>query len=312
MVGDNGSMTNSQAGALPGIPSGAQSAVQRLTAADVAKSWPVPGPRDHKYTRGVVGLIAGTTAYPGAAILAASAAVKTGAGMVRYLGPESVARMVITARPEVVAAPGRVQAYVLGPGLPGEGDDDGQSQRARSALAAVSGKLLGVQDPPIPAVVDAGALPLVTDTLPAWVVLTPHAGELARLLQARGEKVDRIAVEDEPLRWARRAQELTGATVLLKGAMTLVVGPGGATFSQADAPAWLATAGAGDVLAGLLGAMLAAHSAAVVSDPALAAQVAAGAALVHGYAAGRASQGGPLAALDVANAIPATLAALLN
>jgi len=99
--------------------------------------------------------------------------------------------------------------------------------------------------------------------------------------------------------------------VLLKGHTTLVVGAGGAVFAQDDAPAWLATAGAGDVLAGLLGALLAAHADDVVADPALVPAVAACAALVHGRAARTANPDGPVAALDVARALPGTVRALL-
>ncbi len=87
-------------------------------------------------------------------------------------------------------------------------------------------------------------------------MLTPHAGELASLLAARGLAVERADVEAEPLRWAREAQRLTGAAVLLKGPVTIVVGTRG-VLSQADGTPWLATAGAGDVLAGVLGALIA-------------------------------------------------------
>jgi len=285
-------------------------AVVRLEDHDVAATWPVPSARDHKYTRGVVGVVAGTAGYPGAAVLAASAAVLAGAGMVRYRGPEAVGRAVVGARPEVVTVGGRVQSWVLGPGLPADGPDDGQRDRARAALAAASGRLSGATAP-VPAVVDAGALGLLDRPCPAFVVLTPHAGELATLLAARGEDVDRERVEAEPLRWARRAHELTGATVLLKGGATIVVGPGRTVYAQADAPPWLATAGAGDVLAGLLGAMLAARAEEVVARPERAAEVAAAAALVHGRAAEHANPGGPVAALAVAAALPATIARLL-
>lgn len=289
-------------------------ALRRLEDADAAARWPVPGPTSHKYTRGVVGLVAGTPTFPGAAVLAATAAVRAGAGMVRYRGPDDVARAVVAARPEVVPAGGRVQAWALGPGLPGSegaGQDAGQHARVHEALAAASGRLArDVAGPPVPAVVDAGAISLVEHACPPWVVLTPHAGELAALLRARGEDVDRAGVEAEPLRWARRAHALTGATVLLKGSATVVVGEG-TVLSQADAPPWLATAGAGDVLTGVLGALLAARSEEVVARPALAAELAAVAALVHGRAASRACPGGPVAALDVADAVPATVAALL-
>nr|WP_246256190.1 NAD(P)H-hydrate epimerase [Isoptericola halotolerans] len=296
--------------ALDGPP-----ALRRLEAADVGRAWPVPGPADHKYTRGVVGVVAGTAAYPGAAVLTTSGAVRAGAGMVRYRGPGAVGQAVVAARPEVVVGPGRVQSWVVGPGIPSGPDqppdaDDGQHERGGAALAAARGELAGVREP-APAVVDAGGLALLGDRCPPWFVLTPHAGELTTLLRSRGEDVRRHEVEAAPLRWARRAQELTGATVLLKGGVTVVVGPRGA-FSQADAPGWLATAGAGDVLAGLLGAMLAARSAEVVEQPTLAAEVAAAAALVHGRAARRANPGGPVAALDVAEAVPATVAELVG
>ena len=299
--------------------------VRRLEPADVAALWSVPGATDHKYTRGVVGVVAGTPTFPGAAVLATTAAVRTGPGMVRYGGPDDATRAVLAARPEVVPAAGRVQSWVLGPGVPavpGPGDDPvddgGQHERVRAALAAATATHATTTDATtadatperVPAVVDAGALSLLPDRCPPSVVLTPHAGELATLLRARGDDVTRTDVEAEPLRWARRAHEATGATVLLKGSATVVVGPDGA-WSQADAPAWLATAGAGDVLAGILGTVLAAHAERVVHEPGHTARLAAAAAVVHGLAAERANPGGPVAALDVADAVPAVVAALL-
>lgn len=291
--------------------------VRRLEPADVAALWPVPGPHDHKYTRGVVGVIAGTSTYPGAAVLATSGAVLAGPGMVRYLGPEAVGTRVLLARPEVVVAGGRVQAWVLGPGVPAVDPDagpdgDGQARRIFGALAAVTGVLSeDVTGGKMPAVIDAGALTMLEHRLPAWAVLTPHAGELADLLQGLGHDVDRAAVEAQPLRWVRTAHQATGATVLLKGAITVVAGPGD-TYTQADAPAWAATAGTGDVLAGILGTLLAGRSADVVEDETLAARLAAAAVLVHGRAAARASAGGPVAALEIARAVPAVLAELLS
>lgn len=282
---------------------GGRPVVARLEPDDVAGLWPVPGASSHKYTRGVLGVVAGTPAYPGAAVLTVGAAVRAGAGMVRFLGSPGVTATVLAARPEVVAGDGRVQAWALGPGV--DPEDSAQADRVRDGLAQALAREL-------PAVVDAGGLALLPDRLAPWVVLTPHAGELAALLSSRGEDVDRAQVEAEPLRWARRAHELTHATVLLKGAVTVVVGPEGAVYAQADAPAWLATAGAGDVLTGLLGALLAGRAQDVVADPSLAAALAAAAALVHGRAADRANPGGPVAALAVADALPATIAGLLR
>ncbi|MEU4364335.1 bifunctional ADP-dependent NAD(P)H-hydrate dehydratase/NAD(P)H-hydrate epimerase [Promicromonospora sp. NPDC023987] len=291
--------------------------VRRIEPADVAALWPAPGPGDHKYTRGVVGVIAGTSTYPGAAVLAVSGAVLAGPGMVRYLGPEAVGTRVLLARPEVVVTGGRVQAWVLGPGVPAVDpdagpDDDGQARRIFGALAAVTGVLSeDVTGGKMPAVIDAGALTMLEHRLPAWAVLTPHAGELAELLQGLGHDVDRAGVEAQPLHWVRTAHQATGATVLLKGAITVVAGPGDA-YAQADAPAWTATAGAGDVLAGILGTLLAGRSADVVEDETLAARLAAAAVLVHGRAAARASAGGPVAALQIAQAVPAVIAELLS
>jgi hydroxyethylthiazole kinase-like uncharacterized protein yjeF len=291
--------------------------VLRMEPADVAALWPVPGAHDHKYTRGVVGVIAGTGTYPGAAVLATSGAVLAGSGMVRYLGPEAVGTRVLLARPEVVVAGGRVQSWVLGPGVPPVGpedgpDDEGQARRIFGALAAVTGVLSeDVTGGKMPAVIDAGALTMLEHRLPAWAVLTPHAGELAELLQGLGHDVDRAAVEARPLHWVRTAHQATGATVLLKGAITVVAGPGEA-YAQADAPGWTATAGAGDVLAGILGTLLAGRSADVIEDETLAARLAAAAVLVHGRAAARASAGGPVAALEIAQAVPAVVAELLR
>lgn len=272
---------------LPG-----RAAVERLTGADLAAAWPVPGPDADKYSRGVVGVVAGSPAYTGAAVLVCAGALRAGTGMVRYTGPGPAADQVRAHWPEAVVGSGRVQAWVLGSGVdPGAGD--GQAEAIAGALG--SG---------LPCVVDAGALELLAlrpdlrDRLGPHVLLTPHAGELARLLDA----VDRADVEARPLHHARLAAETIGATVLLKGSTTLVVTPDGRVRAQADAPAWLATAGAGDVLAGMAGALLAAGL-----SPLDAGSVAAA---VHGRAAHAARPGGPITARDVADAVPGVVARL--
>jgi len=142
----------------------------------------------------------------------------------------------------------------------------------------------------------------------AGVLLTPHAGELARLLSALdtelGPDVDRAFVEAHPLLCAVAAAEASGATVLLKGATTLVAEPGGRVRAQSDGVPWLGTAGAGDVLAGIAGTLLAAGLA-----PLDAGSVAAA---VHGRAARAASGGGPVHAEAVSAAVPAVVAHLLT
>jgi ADP-dependent NAD(P)H-hydrate dehydratase / NAD(P)H-hydrate epimerase len=271
----------------------ARAAVERLRGADLAAAWPVPGPDDDKYRRGVVGVVAGSPAYTGAAVLVCAGALRAGTGMVRYTGPGPAAEQVRAHWPEVVIGSGRVQAWALGSGVdPGAGD--GQAEAIADALG--SG---------LPCVVDAGALELLgqrpdlRDRLGPHALLTPHAGELARLLGG----VDRADVEARPLHHARMAAGTTGATVLLKGSTTLVVTPDGRARAQADAPGWLATAGAGDVLAGMAAALLAAGL-----SPLDAGSVAAA---VHGRAAQAARPGGPITARDVADAVPGVVARLV-
>lgn len=262
--------------------------VQRLGQLNLAELWPQPGSAAHKYSRGVLGIVAGSVKYPGAAQLAAGGALAAGLGMIRYLGPAQMPPEVVSGAETVTA--NRVQAWLVGPGV---ADDPVQEQRCYEAIS--SG---------LPVVVDAGALALLPETAGVNTVLTPHAGELAALLSRRGTRTERADVDHEPLRYARLAAELTRATVLLKGATTLVVSPSGAVYSQAEGTPWLATAGSGDTLAGILGALLASGV-----EPALAAAMAAS---VHGRAGVLASGGGPITACDIAGALPAVIATLLR
>ncbi|HTM84676.1 MAG TPA: NAD(P)H-hydrate dehydratase [Mycobacterium sp.] len=216
-----------------------------LESADVRACWPVPGPRDDKYTQGVTGVLAGSATYPGAAVLCTGAAVAATSGMVRYAG--SAAQQVLSHWPEVIAADGpaaagRVQAWVVGPGL---GTDETAAAALRFAL-----------ETDLPVIVDADALTLLAAEpglltgRGAPTVLTPHAGEYERLA---GERVgaDRVAA-------ARGLAARLGATVLLKGNVTVIAGPTGATYLNPAGQSWAATAGSGDVLSGIIGALLAA------------------------------------------------------
>ena len=235
-----------------------------MDADDVRNLWPVPGPRDDKYTQGVVGVLAGSSAYPGAAILCAGAAVAATSGMVRYAG--SAAAEVVSHWPEVVAAPtlqeaGRVQAWAVGPGL---GTDEESFTTLTYALAS---------DEPV--IVDADGLtmlarhPHLVSTRSAPTVVTPHAGEYERFgLGPVGD--DRVAA-------ARRLAEHLGAVVLLKGNVTVVAAPSGPVFLNPAGGSWAATAGSGDVLSGIIGSLLAAGVPAV--------EAAAAAAFVHARAA---------------------------
>ena len=271
--------------------------VERLDFADVPALWPVPTASDDKYSRGVLGVVAGGEDYTGAPVLCCTAAVGAGLGMLRYVGTPGPTQLVRAAVPEAVIGDGRVQAWVVGPGLDTASRAAGSKAQLDVARAALGSDL--------PVLVDAGGLDLVTGRRDAPTLLTPHAGELARLLsRLEGAEVTRAQVQAAPLAHARRAARATGATVLLKGATTLVVPPEGTIRSQNDAPAWLATAGAGDVLAGVCGALLAGGL-----SPLDAGSLGA---LVHGVAGDRANPGGPVRALALAHAIPGTVAHLLT
>jgi hydroxyethylthiazole kinase-like uncharacterized protein yjeF len=235
--------------------------------ADVAARWPVPGPDDDKYTQGVTGILAGSSTYPGAAVLCTGAAVAATSGMVRYVG--SAKAEVLSHWPEVVAAPtsaaaGRVQAWVVGPGL-------GTGEGGNAGVAALRFAL----DTDLPVIVDADALtmlaarPDMVTSRRAPTVLTPHAGEFARLAGAPPGD-DRVGA-------TRKLADVLGVTVLLKGNITVVADPGGLVYLNPAGQSWAATAGSGDVLSGMIGALLAAGLPA--------AEAAAAAAFVHARAA---------------------------
>lgn len=277
-------------------------AVATLGASDVADVLRVPDTTDHKYTRGVVLLGTGSEEYPGAAVLTAGGALGGGAGMVRLDSPEA-ASLVLRRYPEIVLGMGRAQATVLGSGVPVTDAD-----RLRAPLDRAL-------EESYPVVLDAGALVLLKDgyaDLPSTVVLTPHAGELAELLSARGEGLTRHDIEQAPIRAVRLAAAVTGATIVLKGGTDLIAGPDGPVYAQPARSHWRATAGAGDVYAGLLGAMLAsageefARAGRGHGHPAV---FAAAASWIHAEAA---DSDGPIRASTIADAIPAAIAQALH
>lgn len=241
-----------------------------------------------KYSRGVVGIAAGSQTYTGAAVLAVGAAVHAGAGMVRYTGAPHAAEQVRSRWPEAVVTElvgaavvdaGRVQAWVVGPGL-------GTDATAAAALEAVLGS-------DVPVLVDADGLTLLAQH-PQWVrgrqaptVLTPHDREYARFGAEPGS--DRIGA-------ARALADDLGCTVLLKGAATVIAGPGGVTFVNDTGTPQLATAGTGDVLSGAIGALLAGGEDATTA--------AAMAAHLHGLAGQLSAGGGTTSASRLLDAWP--------
>lgn len=242
-----------------------------------------PNATDDKYSRGVVGFVTGSEQYPGAAILGVTAAMRTGIGMVRYLGPRSVGELLLQVRPEAVLSDGRAQAWVFGSGVP---EDDSQVPVMQSHFEAAE-----------LAVVDAGAIAsLDLRSGKARTVITPHAGELAKLLGA-----SRDEIENAPLEHAVKAAEDFQCTVLLKGNTTHIASPNGQSIAIAGLSPALSTAGTGDVLAGILGALLAANFE-VASKNSFVEILELGVRL-HSAAAELAAKSGPIVALDVAEAI---------
>jgi hydroxyethylthiazole kinase-like uncharacterized protein yjeF len=266
--------------------------VAALDADDVAALLPRPSVDSDKYRRGVVGIVAGSEQYTGAAVLCVGGAVHAGAGMVRYAGVAAAADQVrrhwpealVTADPDDVLAIGRVQSWVVGSGL-------GTGPEATAIVTAVLGT-------DVPVVLDADALavvaaqPRLVADRSARTVLTPHAGEFARLVG-----MDRDHVEARRLRSAQDAASKLGVTVLLKGSTTVIADPSGQTRINTAQSPYLATAGSGDVLAGICGTLLAAGLSALDAGAA--------GAFLHGLAALLAA--GDPAAPVTAGEIAATL-----
>jgi ADP-dependent NAD(P)H-hydrate dehydratase / NAD(P)H-hydrate epimerase len=257
---------------------------------DIAALLPSPGAESDKYRRGVVGVLAGSDRYVGAAVLATGSAIHGGAGMVRVATSPAAAMAVRLAWPEAVVTEhgsetGRVQAWVAGPGM-------GTTDDARARLVAVLGTEL-------PVLVDADGLTLLAElrkqglgARAAPTLITPHAGELGRLLQA-----DPDEIEAHRLEYARRAAAELNVTVLLKGSTTVVAEPGSSTVSvNPTGTSWLATAGSGDVLSGLAGALLA--QGLTTADAGIVA------AYLHGLAGRLAADGAPIGASDLIRALP--------
>jgi ADP-dependent NAD(P)H-hydrate dehydratase / NAD(P)H-hydrate epimerase len=256
-----------------------------------------PTAADDKYSRGVVGFITGSDEFPGAAILGVSAALRVGVGMVRYLGPESVGRMLIEVRPEVVLQAGRVQAWVLGSGVTAD------QSPAINQVVSESGY----------AVIDAGALDFVdfSDCVVASI-LTPHAGELARLLARFDVAVTRAEIEMNPVNYAVQAATLTGQTVLLKGNVTTIADQFENHWQTPPASPALATAGSGDVLAGVLGALIAINRDALDAGEISLAQIAFAGAELHARAGANAAESGPVVALDIADSVRAVVKEVID
>lgn len=237
-----------------------------------------PEADSHKYSRGVVRIIAGSQRFPGAGLLCVAGASHSGVGMIRLNAPERVENLVLAAHPQIVpdgpALTGACDALVLGPGLDAQKADwEALAQLLENTPAVIDASALE----PVCVLIKEGKL-----RLRAYHILTPHEGELARCLNLfAGMDTDKTAGEitrkladkaDKPLgkfaaetspalqrriQGAQQLAALTGACVLAKGNRTVVVGAEAQVYLLPAATPWLATAGSGDVLAGLMGGLLA-------------------------------------------------------
>lgn len=224
-----------------------------LERTDVAALLPRVGASSDKYTRGVVGVAAGSPQYTGAAVLAVGAALQAGAGMVRFAGADHPAEQVRLRWPEAVVTPfaqaGRVQAWVVGPGL---GTDDAAEQVVAQVLSS-----------DVPVLVDADALtvcarrPELLRGRVAPTLLTPHDREHERFGRPGGAGPGGTGVGDDRVAAARALAADLGVHVLLKGDATVVAAPDGEARVNPTGSPVLATAGSGDVLSGAVGALLA-------------------------------------------------------
>jgi ADP-dependent NAD(P)H-hydrate dehydratase / NAD(P)H-hydrate epimerase len=277
--------------------------VTLLDAVDVAAMVQQPQDDSDKYRRGVVGVVAGSDRYTGAAQLSVAGALATGVGMVRFVGVAHPAELVRQRWPEAVVTEvhrgdgaavlraGRVQAWVVGSGL----GTDSQAGRVVEAVLTAD----------VPVLVDADAITWLAsrrellDGRLAPTLLTPHAGEFARLMD-----VDRADVEACRLHHVRRAADELGVTILLKGSTTIVASPSGDARVNSASTSYLATAGSGDVLSGVCGALLAGGLDALDAGSA--------GAFLHGMAAllAAGAPGASITSMDIADSLPAAVRAV--
>ena len=271
---------------------------------------PTPGARSDKYSGGVVALAAGSGTYPGAGILCATAAVRATPSMVRFIGDNSITSLLpeLVCHPDVASA-GQAQAWVVGPG---RGTDAAAATELRKVLA---------QD--LPTVLDADALTLLARntslrqqvTKHPMTILTPHEGEFIRLYEATFG-----SAPDASAGWGTALHELAeelDSIILLKGRLTRVTAPGQPLYSFNAGHSFAATPGSGDVLSGILGAVMAQlFASAPAASPAgvIAEVLHAGA--IHAHAAAIAAETpegfAPCSASQIAAAIPRAIARLLN
>ena len=272
-------------------------------AAKSKKCLVVPKSYDHKYSRGVLGVITGSAQYPGAAVLSTKAAVATGIGMVRFYSSSGLAHLVLHESPEVVVQPGAVTTWLAGSGIVEDRFDDYTTWLRHRWFKVIERQS-------VPTVLDAGAIGLA-GKLSQPTLITPHAGELSRILKKLGTNVSSDEISDYPIEWASEVANQLDVTVLLKGSKSVVVN----NEIQIQLPAatpWLATAGSGDVLGGIIGAIAASNEIEILNSDSRFAEIAASASFIHDQSARLASKGGPISASSIITRIPEAVRKILG
>ena len=278
-------------------------AIKKWSTKDAKKCIAIPSDLDNKYSRGVLGVITGSAQYPGASVLTTSAAAATGIGMIRFYASSGLDHLVLHQTPSVVCHPGNVSAWIVGSGI-----DARKYSSFTTWLRYRHLKSLKIQG--VPTVLDAGALKLA-GKLEQPTLITPHSGELARLLNSRGISVTSEVIEGNPKKWAVTAAKSLGVTVLLKGSRTYVANDS-VLIELPVATPWLATAGTGDVLSGIIGSLVATHLIEILNDSDYLAPLAATAALIHSNAAKSASRGGPISAESIIHEIAGAITQIIK
>jgi hydroxyethylthiazole kinase-like uncharacterized protein yjeF len=271
-------------------------------ARDVKKCIITPSDLDNKYSRGVLGVITGSARFPGAAVLTSASASATGVGMIRFHSNSGLAHLVLHSNPEVVVQPGPVNAWLAGSGI--------ESKRYSDFTTWLRHRWFTlIKNQSVPTILDAGALHLA-GKFSQPTLITPHAGELSRLLISRGINVTSEAIEGDPNKWAIAASHHLGVVVLLKGSQT-VVADGESLIELPKSSPWLATAGSGDVLAGIIGSLAATNYIEILNDRNRLSEIAASAAYLHNSAALLASRDAPISATKIIEFIPEAIRKIL-
>ena len=266
----------------------------------VKKVFVAPSRFDDKYSRGVLGVITGSKSFPGAATLTTKAASRTGVGMIRFLtGLKDLNYLVLEKTPELVIQDGQVQAFLIGSGVEKNGGNFKTRRKIKSALKKN-----------LPVVLDAGAINMVSEANENCLI-TPHYKELQELFESKNIETSLAEIKKDPAKWAKKASLEFKTTVLLKGNTTIITNRKSLMEIQSETT-YLATAGTGDVLAGILGSLVATNYLRLRNKTISMFEIACAGVLIHQKAAFKASDLGPISASMIIDQISPVIAKVIS